>query len=217
MPAASRNMIAARPIIMFAIDELRKIQPNSDYPPSDPGGTFPTAGDYLDVLCHSIIPILIKKVVTLDNLRVPLHHRRQVQDPVGPLPRDPVFKADPRRRSRRRHVREKPGIYADQNQLSAQRPERTAVRTTSSPRSRAFSINSSMMTRRWTAVENERSRNDRTRAGCHFSATALIGLWRRAAIFAFAVCWNIYRAKSPWPLMSWAYRPGGSPPLSWTA
>jgi pimeloyl-ACP methyl ester carboxylesterase len=55
--------------IMFAIGELRKVQPNADY-------------DHLTMVGHSnggdismyfakIYPDLVKKVVTLDNLRVP--------------------------------------------------------------------------------------------------------------------------------------------------
>src|SRR4030081_1082185 len=55
--------------IMFAIDELRKIQPNSDYRHLTLVG-HSNGGD-ISMYFAKHHPDLIKKVVTLDNLRVP--------------------------------------------------------------------------------------------------------------------------------------------------
>jgi hypothetical protein len=78
--------------IMFAIDELKKIQPNSDY-------------DHLTMVGHSnggdismyfakMHPDMIKKVVTLDNLRVPFMVEGKFKI-LSFRSKDPVFKADP--------------------------------------------------------------------------------------------------------------------------
>ena len=69
--------------IKFAVEEMQKVQPNADY-------------DHLTMVGHSnggdismyfakMYPDQIKKVVTLDNLRVPFHDRWQIQDPVFPF------------------------------------------------------------------------------------------------------------------------------------
>ena len=78
--------------IRFAIDELKKVQPNADY-------------DHLTMVGHSnggdismyfakLYPDQIKKVVTLDNLRVPFLTDGRFKI-ISFRSKDPVFKADP--------------------------------------------------------------------------------------------------------------------------
>jgi pimeloyl-ACP methyl ester carboxylesterase len=78
--------------IRFAIDELKKIKPNADY-------------DHLTLIGHSnggdismyfakMYPDQIKKVVTLDNLRVPFMTDGRFKI-ISFRSKDPVFKADP--------------------------------------------------------------------------------------------------------------------------
>ena len=78
--------------IRFAIDELQKVQPNADY-------------DHLTMVGHSMgadvslyfakmYPDKIKKVVTLDNLRVPFMTDGRFKI-LSFRSKDPVFKPDP--------------------------------------------------------------------------------------------------------------------------
>jgi pimeloyl-ACP methyl ester carboxylesterase len=78
--------------IRFAIDELKKVQPNADY-------------DHLTLVGHSnggdismyfakLYPDQIKKVVTLDNLRVPFLTDGRFKI-ISFRSKDPVFKPDP--------------------------------------------------------------------------------------------------------------------------
>lgn len=78
--------------IRFAIDELKKVQPNADY-------------DHLTMIGHSnggdismyfakLYPDEIKKVVTLDNLRVPFMTDGRFKI-ISFRSKDPVFKPDP--------------------------------------------------------------------------------------------------------------------------
>jgi predicted dienelactone hydrolase len=78
--------------IRFAIDELKKIHPNADY-------------DHLTMIGHSnggdismyfakLYPDQIKKVVTLDNLRVPFMTDGRFKI-ISFRSKDPVFKVDP--------------------------------------------------------------------------------------------------------------------------
>jgi hypothetical protein len=78
--------------IRFAIDEMEKVQPNADY-------------DHLTMVGHSMgadvslyfakmYPDKIKKVVTLDNLRVPFMTDGKFKI-LSFRSHDPVFKADP--------------------------------------------------------------------------------------------------------------------------
>jgi hypothetical protein len=78
--------------IMFAVDELKKIQPNSDY-------------DHLTMVGHSnggdismyfakMYPDQVKKVVTLDNLRVPFMTEGKFKI-LSFRSQDAVFKPDP--------------------------------------------------------------------------------------------------------------------------
>jgi alpha/beta hydrolase family protein len=78
--------------IRFAVDEMRKVQPNADY-------------DHLTVVGHSMggditmyfakqHPDEVKKVVTLDNLRVPFIKSGQFKI-LSFRSKDPEFKTDP--------------------------------------------------------------------------------------------------------------------------
>ncbi|HET7888361.1 MAG TPA: alpha/beta fold hydrolase [Bradyrhizobium sp.] len=78
--------------IRFAIEELKKVQPNADY-------------DHLTMIGHSnggdismyfakLYPDQIKKVVTLDNLRVPFMTDGRFKI-ISFRSKDPVFKPDP--------------------------------------------------------------------------------------------------------------------------
>jgi hypothetical protein len=78
--------------IRFAIDELKRVQPNADY-------------DHLTMVGHSnggdismyfakMYPDQIKKVVTLDNLRVPFMTDGRFKI-ISFRSKDPVFKPDP--------------------------------------------------------------------------------------------------------------------------
>jgi hypothetical protein len=78
--------------IMFAIAELRKIQPNSDYRHLTLVG-HSNGGD-ISMYFAKHHPDLIKKVVTLDNLRVPFITEGKFKI-LSVRSRDPVFKADP--------------------------------------------------------------------------------------------------------------------------
>jgi pimeloyl-ACP methyl ester carboxylesterase len=78
--------------IMFAIDELRKLQPNSDYRHLTLVG-HSNGGD-ISMYFAKHHPDLIKKVVTLDNLRVPFITDGKFKI-LSFRSRDPVFKADP--------------------------------------------------------------------------------------------------------------------------
>jgi hypothetical protein len=78
--------------IMFAIDELKKIQPNSDYRHLTMVG-HSNGGD-ISMYFARRHPDLIKKVVTLDNLRVPFITDGKFKI-LSFRSKDPVFKADP--------------------------------------------------------------------------------------------------------------------------
>ena len=78
--------------IRFAVDEMKKVQPNADY-------------DHLTMVGHSnggdismyfakMYPDKIKKVVTLDNLRVPFMTDGKFKI-LSFRSKDPVFKTDP--------------------------------------------------------------------------------------------------------------------------
>jgi predicted esterase len=78
--------------IMFAIDELKKLQPNSDYRHLTMVG-HSNGGD-ISMYFAKRYPDMIKKVVTLDNLRVPFMTDGKFKI-LSFGSRDPVFKADP--------------------------------------------------------------------------------------------------------------------------
>ena len=93
-PYVGRGMQYNRGIanIMFAIDELKKLQPNSDYRHLTMVG-HSNGGD-ISMYFAKRYPEMIKKVVTLDNLRVPFMTDGKFKI-LSFRSRDPVFKADP--------------------------------------------------------------------------------------------------------------------------
>jgi hypothetical protein len=78
--------------IMFAIDQLKKLQPNSDYRHLTMVG-HSNGGD-ISMYFAKRHPEMIKKVVTLDNLRVPFMTDGKFKI-LSFRSKDPVFKADP--------------------------------------------------------------------------------------------------------------------------
>jgi alpha/beta hydrolase family protein len=78
--------------IMFAIDEMKNIQPNADYHRLTMVG-HSNGGD-ISMYFAQRHPELIKKVVTLDNLRVPFITDGKFRI-LSFRSKDPVFKADP--------------------------------------------------------------------------------------------------------------------------
>jgi pimeloyl-ACP methyl ester carboxylesterase len=78
--------------IKFAIDELRKLQPNSDYHHLTIVG-HSNGGD-ISMYFAKRYPELIEKVITLDNLRVPFVTDGKFKI-LSFRSQDPVFKADP--------------------------------------------------------------------------------------------------------------------------
>jgi hypothetical protein len=78
--------------IMFAIDELKKAQPNADYRHLTMVG-HSNGGD-ISMYFAKRHPDLVKKIVTLDNLRVPFITDGSIKI-LSFRSRDPVFKADP--------------------------------------------------------------------------------------------------------------------------
>ena len=78
--------------IMYAIDELKKLYPNANYRALTLIG-HSNGGD-ISMFFAKQHPDLVKKVVTLDNLRVPFLTDGKVKI-LSFRSRDPVFKADP--------------------------------------------------------------------------------------------------------------------------
>jgi pimeloyl-ACP methyl ester carboxylesterase len=78
--------------IMFAVDELKKLYPNADYHHLSLIG-HSNGGD-ISMYFAKLHPDLVKKVVTLDNLRVPFVTDGKIKI-LSFRSKDPVFKADP--------------------------------------------------------------------------------------------------------------------------
>lgn len=78
--------------IMYAIDELKKLYPNANYRALTLIG-HSNGGD-ISMFFAKQHPDLVKKVVTLDNLRVPFITDSKIRI-LSFRSRDPVFKADP--------------------------------------------------------------------------------------------------------------------------
>lgn len=78
--------------IMFAIDEVKKLYPNADYRHLTLIG-HSNGGD-ISMFFAKQHPDLVKKVVTLDNLRVPFITDGKIKI-LSFRSRDPQFKADP--------------------------------------------------------------------------------------------------------------------------
>jgi dienelactone hydrolase len=78
--------------IKFAIDQLKKVYPNADYRHLTLIG-HSNGGD-ISMYFAKLHPEMVKKVVTLDNLRVPFLTDGKVKI-LSFRSKDPVFKADP--------------------------------------------------------------------------------------------------------------------------
>lgn len=78
--------------ILFTIDELKKIYPNADYRHLTLVG-HSNGGD-ISMYFAKLHPDLVKKVVTLDNLRVPFATDGRIKI-LSFRSKDPQFKADP--------------------------------------------------------------------------------------------------------------------------
>jgi hypothetical protein len=78
--------------IRFAIDEIKKIEPNADYDRLTMVG-HSNGGD-ISMYFAKMYPDQIKKIVTLDNLRVPFMTDGKFKI-LSFRSKDPVFKADP--------------------------------------------------------------------------------------------------------------------------
>jgi pimeloyl-ACP methyl ester carboxylesterase len=78
--------------IRFAVDEMKKVQPNADYDRLTLVG-HSNGGD-ISVYFAKLYPDEIKKVVTLDNLRVPFMTDGKFKI-LSFRSKDPVFKPDP--------------------------------------------------------------------------------------------------------------------------
>lgn len=78
--------------IRFAVEEMSKVQPNADYDHLTVVGH--SAGADISMYFARLHPELVKKVVTLDNLRVPFMTEGQFKI-LSFRSKDPVFKTDP--------------------------------------------------------------------------------------------------------------------------
>ena len=78
--------------IRFAVDEMKKVEPNADYDRLTMVG-HSNGGD-ISMYFAKMYPDQIKKVVTLDNLRVPFMTEGKFKI-LSFRSKDPVFKADP--------------------------------------------------------------------------------------------------------------------------
>jgi hypothetical protein len=78
--------------IRFAVDEMKKVQPNADYDHLTVVGH--SAGADISMYFAKLHPEMVKKVVTLDNLRVPFITNGRFKI-LSFRSKDPVFKTDP--------------------------------------------------------------------------------------------------------------------------
>jgi pimeloyl-ACP methyl ester carboxylesterase len=78
--------------IKFAVDEMKKVQPNADYDRLTMVGH--SMGADVSLYFAKLYPDRIKKVVTLDNLRVPFMTDGKFKI-LSFRSKDPVFKTDP--------------------------------------------------------------------------------------------------------------------------
>jgi hypothetical protein len=78
--------------IRFAVDEMKKVQPNADYDRVTMVGH--SMGGDISMYFAKMYPDQIKKVVTLDNLRVPFMTDGKFKI-LSFRSKDPVFKTDP--------------------------------------------------------------------------------------------------------------------------
>jgi len=80
--------------IKFAVEEMQKVQPNADYDHLTVVGH--SAGADISMYFAKLYPDHVKKVVTLDNLRVPFVTGGRFKI-LSFRSKDPVFKTDPGR------------------------------------------------------------------------------------------------------------------------
>jgi len=118
--------------ILFAIDEMKKFYPNADYRKLTLVG-HSNGGD-ISMYFAKRHPELVKKVVTLDNLRVPFMTDGKIKI-LSFRSKDPVFKPDPGRDSGRRGAQEG-RHHGGEHRIPAQRFERPRSRPGQSHRSR---------------------------------------------------------------------------------
>jgi len=78
--------------IRFAVEEMKKVQPNADYDHLTVVGH--SAGADISMYFAKLHPEQVKKIVTLDNLRVPFMTDGRFKI-LSFRSKDPVFKADP--------------------------------------------------------------------------------------------------------------------------
>ena len=78
--------------IRFAVEEMKKVQPNADYDHLTVVGH--SAGAVISMYFAKLHPEQVKKIVTLDNLRVPFMTDGRFKI-LSFRSKDPVFKADP--------------------------------------------------------------------------------------------------------------------------
>src|SRR6202161_2852174 len=78
--------------IKFAVEEMKKVQPNADYDRLTMVGH--SAGVDISMYFAKLHPELVKKVVTLDNLRVPFITDGRFKI-LSFRSKDPAFKTDP--------------------------------------------------------------------------------------------------------------------------
>jgi hypothetical protein len=78
--------------IRFAVDEMKKVQPNADYDRVTMVGH--SMGGDISMYFAKMYPDQIKKIVTLDNLRVPFMTEGKFKI-LSFRSKDPVFKPDP--------------------------------------------------------------------------------------------------------------------------
>jgi alpha/beta hydrolase fold len=78
--------------IRFAVDEMKKVQPNADYDRLTMVGH--SMGGDISMYFAKMYPDQVKKIVTLDNLRVPFMTDGKFKI-LSFRSRDPVFKPDP--------------------------------------------------------------------------------------------------------------------------
>jgi hypothetical protein len=78
--------------IKFAVEEMQKVQPNADYQHLTVVGH--SAGADISMYFAKLHPEMVKKVVTLDNLRVPFITDGRFKI-LSFRSKDPVFKTDP--------------------------------------------------------------------------------------------------------------------------
>src|SRR5438045_5610610 len=99
--------------IRFAVEEMKKVQPNADYDHLTVVGH--SAGADISMYFAKLHPELTKGVVTLDNLRVPFITDGRFKI-LSFRSKDPVFKTDPGVIPSK-EIREKPGIEVVQTRF----------------------------------------------------------------------------------------------------